>query len=363
MTRTRKLAAAVLLAAATFASAMTAALAFDSTETYAYLPDHSVYFYDVTDNYAWAHQQVDTLAVAGVIKGSGNHLFYPGNAITRADFIVMLDRAFGMSEALDSGQIDSKGVFVDVPGNAYYSKSVIAAKAFGVATGTSDNRFLPQNYMTRQDAMVFLKRTLDCTHLSLQAGSLSGFSDTSQISSYAVDAVSELVGAKVIGGTNGKLNPKANVTRAEMAVMLYRATHLDNGSAGATYQDKSNVVNVCIGAQSYCDVVIENYDSTVKYEGLMRYTNLRQSGGVTYITLAGNRKIDRTVTYAGGQFTFTNPQTGESETLPAAANCVAVDVSQPYHQIKEPVSTGATYKYAYPSVANGQVSVVYYSRN
>lgn len=42
MTRTRKLAAAVLLAAATFASALTAALAFDSTETYAYLPDHSV---------------------------------------------------------------------------------------------------------------------------------------------------------------------------------------------------------------------------------------------------------------------------------------------------------------------------------
>ena len=362
MTRTRKLAAVVLLAAATFASALTAALAFDSTETYAYLPDHSVYFYDVTENYAWAHRQVDTLAVAGVIKGSGNHLFYPANAITRADFIVMLDRAFGMSEALDSGQIDSKGVFVDVPGNAYYSKSVTAAKAFGVATGTSDNRFLPQNYMTRQDAMVFLKRTLDCTHLSLQAGSLAAFSDTSQISSYATEAVSELVGAKVIGGTNGKLNPKANVTRAEMAVMLYRATHLESTGTGAVYEDKSNVVNVCIGAQSYCDVVIENYDSATKYTGLMGYTSLRQSGGVTYITLTGSRKNDQTVTYAGGQFTFTHPKTGQSTTLPASAGCVAVDVTQPYHQIKEPVSTGSTYLHAYPSVVNGQVAVVYYSK-
>ena len=143
MTRTRKLVAAMLLVAVVSVSVLTAALATDTTETYAYLPDHSVYFYDVTEQYAWAHREVDTLAVAGVIKGSGNHLFYPERAITRADFIVMLDRAFGMSEALDSGLIDASGTFVDVPGNTYYSKSVTAAKAFGVATGTDDNRFLP----------------------------------------------------------------------------------------------------------------------------------------------------------------------------------------------------------------------------
>ena len=170
MTRTRKLVALLLLVIVVTVSVLTAALAFDETETYAYLPDHSVYFYDVTEEYAWAHRQIDTLAVAGVIQGSGNHLFYPGSAITRADFIVMLDRAFGMSKAIDSGLIDSQGSFVDVPGNTYYSKAITAAKAFGIATGTSDNRFLPQQNMSRQDAMVFLKRTLDCTNLTLPTG-------------------------------------------------------------------------------------------------------------------------------------------------------------------------------------------------
>ena len=72
-----------------------------------------------------------------MIKGGGTHLFYPGNAITRADFIVMLDRAYGMSEALDNGQVNSNGSFVDVPSSAYYSKAVIAAKAFGIAAGTA----------------------------------------------------------------------------------------------------------------------------------------------------------------------------------------------------------------------------------
>src|SRR5699024_2029559 len=146
----------------------------------AYLPDHSVYFYDVAEGYAWAHREIDTLAVAGVVRGGGDHLFSPGSAITRADFIVMLDRAYGMSQALDSGAIDAQGGFVEVPGSAYYSKAVTAAKAFGVATGTDDNRFLPEQNMTRQDAMVFLKRTIDRTQMRLQAGSLSAFSDAGQ---------------------------------------------------------------------------------------------------------------------------------------------------------------------------------------
>ena len=52
MTRTRKLAAAMLLVVVVAVSVLTAALATDDTETYAYLPDHSVYFYDVTEQYA-----------------------------------------------------------------------------------------------------------------------------------------------------------------------------------------------------------------------------------------------------------------------------------------------------------------------
>lgn len=361
MTRTRKLAAAMLLVVVVAVSVLTAALATDDTETYAYLPDHSVYFYDVTEQYAWAHREIDTLAVAGVIKGSGNHLFFPGSAITRADFIVMLDRAFGMSEALDSGLIDSSGTFVDVPGNTYYSKSVTAAKAFGVATGTDDNRFLPEQNMTRQDAMVFLKRTLDRTQLTLPAGSLSGYTDINQISNYARESVSALVNARVISGSNGKLSPTANVTRAEMAVMLYRATHLLDAGTNAVYEQRGNVVNICIGAQNYCDVVIENYDSSVKYQGLMQYTNLRQEDGVTYITLTKQQEINRTVSYANGQFTFTVPQEDGKITIPAAANCVAVDVTQPYHQIDAPVSTGSEYRHCYPSVVNGEVSVIYYT--
>ena len=364
MTRTRKLFAAVLLVAVVAVSGLTAAFATDITETYAYLPDHSVYFYDVAEGYAWAHREIDTLAVAGVVRGGGDHLFSPGSAITRADFIVMLDRAYGMSQALDSGAIDAQGGFVDVPGSAYYSKAVTAAKAYGVATGTDDNRFLPEQNMTRQDAMVFLKRTIDRTQMRLQAGSLSAFSDAGQVSGYAQEAVSSLVNAGVVSGSNGRLSPQAYVTRAEMAVMLYRAIHLTEQSGRAAYVARDDIVNVCIGAQSYCDVVIENYDPSVYYGELMRYSNLRQENGVTYITLESNQEINRSVTYQNGMFTFNDASSAEeaTATYPAAADCVAIDVTQPYHQMQNPVSTGSIYNYCQPCVENGEVTVIYYTR-
>ena len=364
MTRTRKTAAILLLMVVVMVSLLTAAFAGDETKTYAYLPDHSVYFYDVAENYAWAHREVDTLAMNGVIRGSGDHLFYPANSITRADFIVMLDRAYGMSDALERGAITSKGSFTDVPSSAYYSKSVIAAKAFGVATGTSDNRFLPSQTITRQDAMVFLKRTVDRTAFRLTASSLQSFTDADQVADYARQAVGELVGARVIGGVGGKLNPREVITRVEMAVMLYRITHLDQHVDGAYYMARNDLVNICIGAQSYCDVVIENYSPAVRYGELMRYSSLRQENGVMYITLEESQPINRTGTYTAGQLRL-DPQNGMDNgvTYPLAPGCVAIDVSQPYHQIRTPVSTGSIYDYCYPSIVNGEVTAIYYTRH
>ena len=361
MTRMRKITAILLLAAVVAVSGLTAALAIDGDRTYAYLPDHSVYFYDVAGNYAWARREVDTLAVNGVVQGGGDHLFYPERSITRADFIVMLDRAYGMSSALAGGLVSSQGTFSDVPQNTYYYQAVTAAKAFGIATGTMDNRFLPQQLMTRQDAMVFLKRTLDRTQLTLPSGTLGAFPDAGQVSAYAQDAVSSLVAAQVIGGSNGKLNPKSNVTRAQMAVMLYRATHLEERAGGAVYTARGDRVNICIGAQSYCDVIIENYDPSVQYSDLMRYTGLRQENGVMYVTLEEKQPINATGSYLAGQF-YVDDAAGGSAAYPVASTCVAIDIGSPYHQLNTLVSTGGVYQHCYPSIVNGMVTAVYYSK-
>ncbi len=357
---------ALIMVCVVMVCVLTAALASNDTKTYAYLPNHSVYFYDVVDNYAWAHQEVDVLALGGVINGGGDHLYYPGNPITRADFIVMLDRAYNMSGAVESGKVPSKGTFIDVPSNAYYSDAVKSAKALGVTSGASGNHFWPQQHMTRQDAMVFLKRTLDCTNVILKPASISSFTDHLQVEDYATEAVGALIGAKIIDGVNGRLNPNAKVTRAEMAVMLYRATRLTDNNGVAAFEKRGDIANVCIGAQIYSDAVIENYNPEITYGGLMRYSSIRQEDGVTYITLEESQSIDHKASVAEGRLilndTSPNAAPGATIAYQLADGCVAIDVTAPYHQMSYPVSTGGTYRHCYPSVVDGRVTIIYYTQ-
>lgn len=50
---------------------------------------------------------------------------------------------------------------------------------------------------------------------------LSDFSDSASVSDYAKDAFECLVKGGIVSGTNGKLNPAALSTRAQMTQILY----------------------------------------------------------------------------------------------------------------------------------------------
>jgi len=111
----------------------------------------------------------------------------------------------------------------------YYYNAIAAAKSLGIAQG-DNNKFRPEAPLTRQDAMVLIYRALSVTGTKLSQGSasnISGFTDKGKISSYALTAVQTLVKAGIITGSNSKINPLGSLTRAEMAVILYRVMQLD----------------------------------------------------------------------------------------------------------------------------------------
>jgi hypothetical protein len=73
--------------------------------------------------------------------------------------------------------------------------------------------------------MVLIYRALKAENQSLAEGNssnLSGFTDSGKISPYATTAVATLVKAGIIQGSNSKINPLGNMTRAEMAVVIFR---------------------------------------------------------------------------------------------------------------------------------------------
>ncbi|MDP4153647.1 MAG: S-layer homology domain-containing protein [Bacillota bacterium] len=178
----------------------------------------SAYFDDVTQNYVWAADAIDYLYKHSVVSGTDTDIFSPGSNIRRGDFVLMLVRAFSLTAT------DAKCSFTDVAKGSYYYDAIAISEKLGISQG-SGGKFNPMATLTRQDAMVLVKRTLDVANIDIADGSesdLRGFTDNSSISAYARDAAADLVKAGVIIGTDNKLNPSGSITRAELAVILYR---------------------------------------------------------------------------------------------------------------------------------------------
>ncbi|MBR2743085.1 MAG: S-layer homology domain-containing protein [Clostridia bacterium] len=179
----------------------------------------SAYFDDVGSNLSWAVQGIDYLYEHGIVTGTSERMYSPMNNIKRGDFILMLQRAFRFEATEGTEQ------FIDVPPTSYYAAAILAAKSNDIARGGGNNLFDPEASLTREDAMVLVVRVLENAGECPQKGTaadIAAFVDRNDVAAYAVDAVATLVRAGYILGSDGKLNPKSNITRAEMAVLLYR---------------------------------------------------------------------------------------------------------------------------------------------
>lgn len=181
----------------------------------------SEHFNDVGKNIAWAVEAIDYLYEQGILTGDGAGYYNPQASISRADFVLMLTRAFD----LDS---ESEDNFADVGEDDYYYKAVGAAKKLGITKG-ANGKFNPRSALSRQDAMVLIFRALEAADIDLEEGEddvLIPFKDQHKISDYARYAFRALVQARIIEGSDKSLNPNSSISRAEIAVILYRILSL-----------------------------------------------------------------------------------------------------------------------------------------
>ena len=176
----------------------------------------SRYFTDM-GKHSWAAAAVDYLYENEVTNGVASGQYGPNQKMLRRDFVLMLCRAFGFTGG-------SGYSFADVPTNAYYANAVATAKRMGIVQGDGRN-FMPNSSLTRQDAMVMIKNALTAAGWSLGDGSsvdLSRFVDNREVSNYARDAVGTLVRLGAVNGDErSRLNPRSDITRAEIAVILH----------------------------------------------------------------------------------------------------------------------------------------------
>ena len=108
--------------------------------------------------------------------------------------------------------------FGDVSGGAWYAEAVRWAAAQGIAGGHDDGMFGPDENITREQLAVMLWRYAGCP---AAAGRELDLTDAGEASGYALDALRWAVEKEIINGSGGgQLAPKGLATRAQAAQML-----------------------------------------------------------------------------------------------------------------------------------------------
>jgi len=168
----------------------------------------------------WAADYVDYLYTAGITTGYADGSFRPNQNITRAQFAVMLYRYLGLDESLYA---DVTLPFADLNKIAEYAIPAIKALyAENIINGTTgkDGRlyFNPGNPLTRAQAATMIGRTQEKGYALAELT----FTDAAKIPAYATEYIRTMVAQGVISGyTDNSFKPGANITRGQMAKILY----------------------------------------------------------------------------------------------------------------------------------------------
>lgn len=150
----------------------------------------------------WAYDSIAWAFASGYMNGSTETTFQPAGTVTRQQLWMVLARRSGEAPA-----------------------TMADAKTWAVAVGISDGSN-PGGTVSRQQMVTILYRYAQsfCGLSAQDSGAmgLAGFEDAADIAPYAYDAMHWAVTSGILQGSGGKLNPAANTSRAQFAVLLNR---------------------------------------------------------------------------------------------------------------------------------------------
>lgn len=226
----------------------------------------------------WAESVITQWQSKGLIQGYEDGTFKPGNTITRAEFVTLMNNAKGF---WSEGSIN----FSDVKNGSWFYSAVARAVAAGYVKGYSDGSFKPGNTITRAEAAVMIA---NAARLSANEAGAYRFTDIGSIPAWARGSVGAVVAAGYMTGyPDGSFYANASISRAEAVSSLNRML------GGTAYQPTQPTTPTTDTTKTTSDdVVIEDKGTTLK--------NQTVDGNVTIAKSVGNGDVTlRNVTIKG----------------------------------------------------------------
>ena len=186
-------------------------------------PASTVNLSDVSSDY-WARPFIQALADNNVISGFPDGSFRPNQAVTRAEFAALIQKAFPNQNRVRQS---SASGFSDVPAGYWAASAIQSAYETGFLAGYPGNVFKPSEQIPKVQAIVALTNGLGLTASSSATSSdlSTYYTDASAIPNYAVSSVTIATQSNIVVNYPDikQLNPQQPLTRAEAAALLYQA--------------------------------------------------------------------------------------------------------------------------------------------
>lgn len=233
-------------------------------------------------NNHWANKEIKSFIDKGYINGyPEDGTFRPENPITRAEFVKIVNKAFGYTQTTSIS-------FNDVPSGQWYYQEVEKAVKAGYIKGyPQDNTFRPENPITREEAAKIIATIKDKQDSNLDK--LQSYSDAQIVSDWAKPYVEGVLEAKYMNGysENNTFRPTNNITRAEAVVTLSRTQNSD-GILKAMYTTADEGLKVRKGpGTSYEQIGILPRNTRVEVlEISNNWAKINYEGGQAYVSMS-----------------------------------------------------------------------------
>ena len=168
---------------------------------------HAEGFSDMPEN--WSTDALEKAVENGLLQGFDGKIM-PSKNLTRAEMATVINRSFGAYQEASLLSFD------DMDETRWYYEEM--AKAVHMRTFQGDGKNLnPDNNITRQEAFAVLARALKLSPSQIRP---TGFTDLGEIATWATGELYAMINAGYVKGSSNKINPKANITRAEFAQVM-----------------------------------------------------------------------------------------------------------------------------------------------